>query len=180
MIESSPRCRPAAPRARHLAVSAAFARGIVGLEDTGLTFVRLRESISALLAHALHLSYLSNGLLELLHPVCDAMLEEDRRLMRIDHTWDDSLVRCTSESLECGGRFAESTCVWRFIEHRVSLRPLSNNQTASTYYFHAKSRMRQRMGNTKAISQKIGLGKSLAMTPWYSVENFIELVAMRA
>ena len=55
--------------ARHLAVPATLFRRIVSLQHARLTLVRLREGVAALLAHALDLADLANGLLELFHSV---------------------------------------------------------------------------------------------------------------
>lgn len=40
-----------------------------------------------------------------------------------------------------------------------------------TYYFHAKSLDKQRIGRTSPCNQKIILGNNLGTTPWYSVEK---------
>ena len=56
------------PRTRHLPIPSSFPRGIISLQDSCLTLIRLTESIAPLLPHSLYLSDLSNGLLELLHP----------------------------------------------------------------------------------------------------------------
>ena len=55
------------PRAGHLAEAAPLPRRVVGLEDARLALVGLAEGVAALLAHALHLAHLADGLLELLH-----------------------------------------------------------------------------------------------------------------
>lgn len=55
-------------RAGHFSVTATVLGCIVRLQDTSLTLVGLREGIATLLAHALDLPYLSDCLLELLHP----------------------------------------------------------------------------------------------------------------
>lgn len=53
--------------ARHLTISATLLGGVVSLQHACLTLVRLRESVAALLAHALDLSNFADGFLELLH-----------------------------------------------------------------------------------------------------------------
>ena len=53
--------------ARHLAVPAPLARGVVSLQDAILALVRLAEGVAPLLAHALHLADFADRLLELLH-----------------------------------------------------------------------------------------------------------------
>lgn len=56
------------PRTGHLSVSPSSSRGIVSIDNLHLpTLVGLTECITALLAHALHLSYFPDRLLELLH-----------------------------------------------------------------------------------------------------------------
>lgn len=56
------------PRACHFSVSPSSSRGIVSIDNPHLpTFVGLTECITALLAHALHLSNFSDRFLELLH-----------------------------------------------------------------------------------------------------------------
>lgn len=57
------------PATSHLTISSSFPRGIVSLQNSRLRFIRLRESITTLFAHALYLANLADGLLELLHPV---------------------------------------------------------------------------------------------------------------
>ena len=42
----------------------------------------------------------------------------------------------------------------------------------TTYYFHAKSLIKQRHGNTIVIAQKIGEVINLGKIPRYSVEKF--------
>lgn len=56
------------PTARHLTKSPTLACGIVRLQNTRLALIGLRESVATLFPHALDLSHLANGLLELLHP----------------------------------------------------------------------------------------------------------------
>ena len=63
------RARSSSTTARHLAVPATLLRRIVSLQHARLTLVRLRESVAALLAHALDLADLANGLLKLFHSV---------------------------------------------------------------------------------------------------------------
>ena len=64
-----PRLPPLDPRSRtsHLPPPAPLPRGIISLQDAILALVRLTEGIPPLLAHALHLPDLADGLLELLH-----------------------------------------------------------------------------------------------------------------
>jgi hypothetical protein len=56
------------PRTRHLSISSSFSCCIICLQNPRLTLVCLREGISALLAHSLHLTYFADGFLELFHP----------------------------------------------------------------------------------------------------------------
>lgn len=53
----------------HLSIPATASRGIICVDNARLTLVCLRECISTLLAHSLHLAHLSNSLLELLHSI---------------------------------------------------------------------------------------------------------------
>jgi len=112
------------PRARHLAVAPAVLGGVVRLQDPGLRLVGLREGVPALLAHALHLPDLADGLLELLHAVggggeMSVHLFEDRagkeregegRVSEdVKHTVACSPECCTSGSPGCGGTSGGST-----------------------------------------------------------------------
>ena len=58
------------PRADHFSVSSSFPRGIICIQNPHLlaALVSSTKSITSLLAHSLHLSYLPHRLLELLHP----------------------------------------------------------------------------------------------------------------
>lgn len=60
----------------------------------------------------------------------------------------------------------DSTCVWRW-KVLVMIEVWAWN----TYYFHAKSRDKQRTGRTSPCNQNTGLVNNLGTTPSYSVEN---------
>lgn len=55
------------PRTHHLAMSSSLFRSIIRLQHSRLTLICLRESVAALFAHALYLSDLADGFLELFH-----------------------------------------------------------------------------------------------------------------
>jgi hypothetical protein len=59
--------RGSASSTLHLSVSTSCLRGIISLKQPCSTFIGLRECVTALFAHALHLPHFSNRLLELLH-----------------------------------------------------------------------------------------------------------------
>lgn len=76
------------PRARHLAISPAMLRRIIRLQHPGLRLIGLRKGIPALLAHALHLPNLTDGLLELLH----AIARSGQSLLRVKDREDENNI----------------------------------------------------------------------------------------
>lgn len=88
-------------------------RRIVRLQNTRLRFIRLRESIPALFAHALHLTHFANGFLELFHTaIAYQQLFVKRCTTGVQHTEVCNPEYYTSESPERGGTIAESTSFW--------------------------------------------------------------------
>lgn len=75
------------PRTRHLTISSTLLCCIIRLQHSRLTFVCLRESITALLAHTLDLSDLANGFLELLHSAKTLAFDLSRKRSQGDVPW---------------------------------------------------------------------------------------------
>ncbi len=57
------------PRTGHLTIPPSLPRRIIRLQDPRLRLISLREGVTALFAHALHLPDFTNGFLELFHAV---------------------------------------------------------------------------------------------------------------
>ena len=113
------------PRAGHLSISPAMLCRVVSLEHTRLAFVCLRECISSLLPHPLHLSHFSDRLLELFHPTRSKVrpakmqngkpqkLPKKKKKKKGRLTLAGSPECYTSEFLGCDDMSEGSTCASR-------------------------------------------------------------------